>query len=161
VQSWIDDGASNRGLIIQNYDSSADDELDLSSRENTSAWKRPMLELTYSSPAGATMMKPIAAKPVLEELPQELALHPSYPNPFRHETMVTYALPEPGSVRMMIYNIQGQLVRTLVKESQEAGNKQVRWDGTDDAGRALGSGVYFLRLMVDQQQFTGKMVLMK
>ena len=92
-------------------------------------------------------------------LPQEVALGPNYPNPFNPSTIIPYQLAETSQVRLEVFNILGQQVATLVDGEQAAGSYRARWDGTDAAGRAAASGVYFYRLMVDGAQQTGKMVL--
>ena len=94
-------------------------------------------------------------------LPEEFELYPNYPNPFNLETTIEYALPVAAKVRMVIYNLKGQQVRQLVDEPQSAGVKRVRWDGRNDAGNEIGSGVYFVRLNVNQKIFTRKITLQK
>jgi hypothetical protein len=96
----------------------------------------------------------------------------NYPNPFNPETTLSYTLGQNSDVTLVIYNIKGQAVRTLVKESQTAGNHTVRWNGTDDNGRPVGSGMYFGRFNShskndpdkdDGKRFTStkKMILLK
>ncbi|MGC9362207.1 MAG: choice-of-anchor J domain-containing protein, partial [Candidatus Syntrophosphaera sp.] len=70
----------------------------------------------------------------------------NYPNPFNPETTIRYSLAEPGPVKIEIYNIRGQHVKSLVNESKAAGNHSVVFDGTDDSGRRISSGVYFYRM---------------
>jgi flagellar hook assembly protein FlgD len=96
-----------------------------------------------------------------ETLPQTITLNPNYPNPFNLETRIEYALPEPGRVSLMIYNVKGQQVRKLVDEIQSGGYKSVLWNGRDDFGQEVGSGVYFIRLMVGRQSFVRKVSLQK
>ncbi len=77
-------------------------------------------------------------------LPAEWALTRSVPNPFRHSTTIRYALPEPSSVTIRIFDISGNVVRTLLHKAHKgAGYHDTSWDGTDDASHAVGSGVYF------------------
>jgi hypothetical protein len=96
-----------------------------------------------------------------ETLPQTITLNPNYPNPFNLETRIEYALPEPGQVRLAIYDLFGQQVRTLADEIQPAGFKRVLWNGRDEFGREVSSGVYFIQLMVGQQRFAIKVSLQK
>jgi len=70
-------------------------------------------------------------------------LYQNAPNPFNPETSIRYSVATPGQVRIRIFNAAGGLVRTLVDRAETAGPHAVRWDATDDAGRRLGSGVYF------------------
>jgi hypothetical protein len=70
----------------------------------------------------------------------------TYPNPFRSTTTITYTVEEPGMVRLMVYNHNGQVVRTLSEEMQSAGEHTIRWDGCDEKGTALPTGIYFLHI---------------
>jgi Zn-dependent metalloprotease len=89
----------------------------------------------------------LSVGPVQESgLPEEFTLGQNYPNPFNPETVLTYALPEASHVRLTIYNMLGQQVRSLVDESQAAGFYHARWDGTGEDGRSLASGVYVARM---------------
>jgi len=76
-------------------------------------------------------------------------------------TRVSYQLPEAGEVGLSIYNMVGQRVRTLVKARQEAGYYQVVWDGLDAKGRAVGSGVYLVRIESGEFTKVRKMALLK
>ena len=92
-------------------------------------------------------------------LPRAVALGPNYPNPFNPSTLIPYQLATPSPVRLEVFNVLGQRVATLVDGQQGAGAYVARWDGTDAAGRATASGVYFYRLTVAGAHQTGKMVL--
>jgi flagellar hook assembly protein FlgD len=70
-------------------------------------------------------------------------------------------LPDPGNVNIAVYNILGQKVKTLADEYQEAGYKQVNWDGKDDGGREVASGIYFYKIKTIGFEKTKKMVLLK
>ena len=83
------------------------------------------------------------------------------PNPFNPVTTVTYGVPTDASVRLAIYSVAGRLVRTLVDGEVGAGYRTVVWDGRDDHGREVGSGVYFCRMEAAGFDDTAKMVLMK
>ena len=98
----------------------------------------------------------------IQTRPEAYALRNNYPNPFNPETTLKYDLPEAGDVRLEVYNMVGQVVRTLVNERQAAGRYAVRWDATDDRGREMSSGIYFYRVQVGGE-FTGvkKMLLLK
>ena len=85
----------------------------------------------------------------------------NHPNPFNPLTRVTFALERSGPVSLAVYDVQGRLVRRLVTDSLEAGDHTVVWDGSDDAGRRVGSGVYFARLVSDGQVVQHKMVMLK
>ena len=85
-----------------------------------------------------------ASKPALADGPPGLA--PNVPNPFNANTLIPYRLDTDGSVRLEIYNLLGQSIRTLVDEVQAAGAYRVRWDARDAAGRRVSTGIYFTRL---------------
>lgn len=78
--------------------------------------------------------------------PDCFGLFQNYPNPFNAGTSISYQLSEGSFVRLRVYDPSGQLVRTLVEEEQRAGNHIARWDGRDNSGRDVASGVYLYRL---------------
>ena len=80
--------------------------------------------------------------------PQQFALHQNAPNPFNPTTRIAFSLPEPGRVRLTVYDITGRDVRTLVDGSFSADAHEIVWNGVDDVGRPCASGVYVYRLMV-------------
>jgi hypothetical protein len=100
-----------------------------------------------------------------EELPVQFSLSSNYPNPFNPETKIQYTVGSrqihPLPVTLKIYNILGQLVRTLVDEPKEAGTYEVRWDGRDENGNEVASGVYFYKLQAGDFTQTKKMVLVR
>ena len=93
--------------------------------------------------------------------PAALALGPNYPNPFNPATTIQYWLPQAAEVQLTIHNAVGQVVRTLVAEHQFAGRYAVNYDGRDDHGQPLSSGLYFYRLQAGPVSQVGKMVLLK
>lgn len=92
-------------------------------------------------------------------LPGVFALHQNYPNPFNAETQIRFSLAAPGPVGLRIYNMLGQLVKTLVDSDLPAGQHQALWDGTDQNGSVLASGMYFYRLEAEGHRAMRKMVL--
>ncbi|NIR47638.1 T9SS type A sorting domain-containing protein [candidate division KSB1 bacterium] len=92
---------------------------------------------------------------------QNFILHYNYPNPFNPETTIRYGLPEPRRVRLIIYNVFGQNIKTLVDEVKAAGSYSVTWDGTDERGQPVPSGVYFYRFDAGVVSGTKKMILMR
>jgi serine protease len=94
-------------------------------------------------------------------LPQGYVLSQNYPNPFNPSTTISYHLPVGGFVVAKIFNIQGQLVRTLVDEDQSAGSHSIRWDGRDDHGQMATSGIYFYQLKSGNWSQARKMILLK
>jgi hypothetical protein len=97
----------------------------------------------------------------VESTPTEFALLQNYPNPFNPETTIKYNLAEGADVRLRIYNIVGQVVRTLVAERQSAGRYNMRWDGTDDRGLAVSSGIYFYQISAGKFQDVKRLMLLK
>ena len=100
------------------------------------------------------------------ETPRNFELFQNYPNPFNPVTALRYQLPVGGDVQLTIYDILGRKVRSLVHQRQSAGQYLVRWDGTNDAGEPVSSGVYLYRLTVNRTNGnpfvkTRKMVLLK
>ncbi len=94
-------------------------------------------------------------------LPKDFQLFQNHPNPFNAETQITYHLKRPCPVTLNIYNILGERVVTLVEENQKAGSKTVIWDGRDEKGKNLASGVYFYELKAGEVAQTKRMVLLK
>lgn len=93
--------------------------------------------------------------------PAEFVLQQNYPNPFNPETTIPFALPAPGKVQLVIYDLLGQEVRTLVSGDYSAGNHSIAWDTTDQNSVPVSSGVYFYRLEVNDQVMVKKMTLMR
>ncbi len=86
----------------------------------------------------------------LQSTPREFALHQNFPNPFNPDTTIKYDLAESADVTLQIYNVLGQVVRTLVaSEAQNAGRYQIRWNGMDDRGVPVSSGIYFYQISAD------------
>ena len=94
-------------------------------------------------------------------LPTDFVLEQNYPNPFNPTTTIRFSLPVAAEVELAIFNLLGQRVTTLVEGLRAAGRYTVVWDGRDDAGRPVASGVYFYRLQTDGFRETRKMLLVK
>jgi choice-of-anchor B domain-containing protein len=88
-------------------------------------------------------------------------LHQNFPNPFNPTTTISYELLRADRVTLGVYDVRGVLVKTLESARREAGSHQVTWNGTDTAGNAVSSGVYYYRLEVGSTTTTKKMVLLK
>jgi hypothetical protein len=96
-----------------------------------------------------------------EELPAQFSLSDNYPNPFNPKTKIGYFIPKASQVKLEVFNILGQRVRTLVDEVQTAGKKEVTWDGKDESANEVASGVYFYKLQAGDFTQTKKMVLIR
>ncbi|TFH01476.1 MAG: DUF3160 domain-containing protein, partial [Calditrichales bacterium] len=115
-----------------------------------------------SKGSGSTLItavdKPGGAGP---SIPQTVLLMGNYPNPFNSSTVIAYTIPS-GPLQMTtleIYDITGRIVRRLVSRDLPSGHYLTRWDGTDDQGVAVASGIYISRLRVGNEQVSGKMLL--
>jgi hypothetical protein len=99
----------------------------------------------------------------VETRPEVYALEDNYPNPFNPETTIKYQLPEAGQVTLEVYNMLGQVVKTLVNNQfQNAGRYSLQWDATNNSGQPLSSGVYFYRILAGGEfQSHKKMLLLK
>jgi subtilisin family serine protease len=98
---------------------------------------------------------------VLGNLPRVFALAPARPNPVLGTTEIRYQLPSSVLIRVRVYNVAGQVVKTLVEGKQEAGYKSVTWDGRNDRGVRVGSGVYLYRMEAGSFSATRKVVVVR
>jgi hypothetical protein len=98
---------------------------------------------------------------ITSETPTAYKLYANYPNPFNPTTTIAYDVPETADVRLEIYNTMGQLVRVLKDVSHQPGHYQVYWDGKNDAGSPVVSGVYVYKIFSNEFQQTHKMLLLK
>ena len=104
--------------------------------------------------------------PVLEDIPDQFRLESNYPNPFNPTTRIRYKLPVISRVSVEIYNTLGQRVRILADdERQDAGYYRVEWNGRNEDGKSVASGIYFYRLIAESRLGvfikTQKMMLLK
>ena len=88
-------------------------------------------------------------------------LYQSYPNPFNPSTTIEYALQKEGKVVLKIFDTVGRELKTLVNKNQRSGGYKVVWDGTDNKGDKVSSGIYFYRLEIDKATITKKAVFIK
>ncbi len=112
------------------------------------------------------LAKVLAVQPTLAPhgtngTPTEFALWPNYPNPFNASTVIRFELPHAGFVTLEIHNLLGQRVRTLVAENRPAGVFTAQWDGKDDAGGELASGIYCYRLRTGEFIAVKRMALLR
>lgn len=110
--------------------------------------------------------RPTAVEDHSETLPTAFILHQNYPNPFNPETLIRYELPVDASVTIAVYDILGRKVKKLETGLKNAGRHQFQWDGRDEQGRPVSSGIYLFRLEVKSDkgkmaQFTKKMTLLR
>ena len=93
--------------------------------------------------------------------PNAFALHPNVPNPFNPETTIRFELPQAATVRLEVFDILGQKVRTLVSSSLQAGTHSAVWHGRNDAGIQVGNGIYLYRIETDGFTQMRRMLLLK
>ena len=94
-------------------------------------------------------------------LPKEFALHNNYPNPFNPVTNITYDIPEVADVKVEIYNVMGQKVRTLASHQHQPGRYRIQWAATNDYGQPVSSGMYIYKIQAGNFSAVKKLVLMK
>lgn len=94
-------------------------------------------------------------------VPTSFDLRQNYPNPFNNTTIISYYLEKVVYIELSIHNINGQLIKTIANEQQKVGMHSVRWDGTNNAGKEVSSGVYLYTLRVGNEVITRKMSLIR
>jgi hypothetical protein len=97
----------------------------------------------------------------LDLRPKEFALSQNVPNPFNPTTTIRYALPDADHVQLVIYDVNGRVVKHLINRSMNAGYHTAKWNGRDRQGRMCASGVYFCRLTGDTKTLVRRMVLVR
>ena len=94
-------------------------------------------------------------------LPEKFNLSQNYPNPFNPNTEINFTIPNTSHVELTIFNVLGQKVITLVSDQLNKGSYNVSWDGTNDDGSTVSSGMYLYQLTYDNQSLSKKMILAK
>ena len=140
--NWIALGTANSQGTTMVYDSFTMrcDVHDNGSNQNTSGTR-------YVAYSTGGMTKPNSGG-VVDLTPAQICLLPAYPNPFNPSTRITFGLPGAGDVTLVVYDVLGRKITTLVEGSRTAGYYTLNWDGTDEAGGSVSSGIYFVRLIV-------------
>jgi len=103
----------------------------------------------------------LPVEPIKSFLPQRPCLFPAYPNPFNPSTIIDYDLPERVDVSLVIYDVTGRQVQTLVSRAHQAGTYEASWDGTDKHGYQVAAGMYFARLQAGEFHSVVKMVYLR
>ncbi len=94
-------------------------------------------------------------------LPRSLGLSQNFPNPFNPSTTIRYSLAAESWVTLAVYDLRGKMIRRLVEENQSPGQHSVHWDGRDDAGRQVSSGIYLYRLSTGREKLVRKMIMVE
>ncbi|MBO6522364.1 MAG: VCBS repeat-containing protein [Balneolaceae bacterium] len=110
----------------------------------------------FSAEAQFEVMTSLVSNEVIEDLPTKVALEQNYPNPFNPSTTISYSVPKEADVSLLVFDITGRLVGTLVQQRKTAGNHTIAFDAQN-----LSSGVYIYRLQIGNQLITKKMTLIK
>lgn len=95
------------------------------------------------------------------QVPDEYFVSQNYPNPFNPETTIQFQIPESQTIQLVIYSVTGQAVRTLIDQSFSKGKHKIKWDGKDDSGNLVSSGIYFYQLHGEKYTQIKKMLLTK
>ncbi|MFO7659628.1 MAG: FlgD immunoglobulin-like domain containing protein, partial [Candidatus Cloacimonadaceae bacterium] len=90
-----------------------------------------------------------------------ISLAQNYPNPFKNTTSITFDLSKDSEVTLNIYNIKGQLVKTLVQGMTKSGNHSLDWSGDDHNGKKVSTGLYFYKLQSGEKAITRKLLLLR
>lgn len=151
VQSMLEDPANDFGWVVIGNEDTTSTTKRFDTREDTIPSFRPTLEVEFTVPTGIGK----------GEVPIVIELHPGVPNPFNPATTMRYALGRPGIVTLSIHDGRGRLIRVLTREWKTEGTYSVTWNGRDDRGRAMSSGVYFVRLESSGQIRSRKVVFLK
>ncbi|MCB5271523.1 MAG: choice-of-anchor J domain-containing protein [Candidatus Cloacimonetes bacterium] len=117
-------------------------------------------ESTYHGPLMVTISAQ-GEEIAIPEIPVETKLFSAFPNPFNPSTNLRYSMKEAGDVRIDVYNLKGQLLKSFNNSHNQAGYYQVSWDGHDANGRLVGTGVYFYRMSSGNYSSTKKMIMAK
>jgi hypothetical protein len=149
----------NRNNVVQ-----TGDRLELQLRNQAGEMVSDSLHYTVTSDAIRQAFMPLILKNV--EIPDQSLLLPNYPNPFNPETWIPYQIREPADVMIRIYSTSGQLVRTLDLGQRAAGfylghTRAAHWDGHNDAGEKVSSGIYFYQIKAGDFNAMRKMVIVK
>lgn len=153
VQAWLDTPANNFGWLLLSNESVKGGTKRFDSLQNPVAANRPDLRVIYST-----------ASPVTAENISSLrsyTLGQNYPNPFNPSTTIHFELPVAEEVALVIYNTRGQSVRQLAKGKFARSAHQAVWDGRDDAGVHVPSGIYIFRLETANFTATRKLALVR
>ena len=94
-------------------------------------------------------------------IPKEFSLSQNYPNPFNSTTLIQYGLKENVNVKITVYDILGRVVKSLVNDYQDAGFRSVTWDGTDNSGSSVATGLYIYKIEAGDFVSAKKMLMIK
>ncbi len=167
----ITDPSDQSGAAVLRTPSASDTKItDVSIPTGAFAFEGILGQFSSANPAAGYQFHPVLATDISPasgvdepsaELPAQFALLQNYPNPFNPSTNIRYDLPQAVRVKLVIYNLLGEKVRTLVDASESAGAKQITWNGLNDRGARVASGVYVYRIEAGTFVATRKLLMMK
>lgn len=157
-------GLAESGLAVKYWDDATQTWIEaanvtVDTETNTAIFSSSALTNYYALTAPATATS-VGASAIVKP-PSEFVLKQNYPNPFNPETTIAFELPTQSVVRLSVYNLLGQRVALLLNERRDAGSYVVSWNGRDDAGRQLGSGIYIVRLAANGRSLAQRVTLLK
>jgi len=152
VQDWLDNPANNFGWIVLGDESSSGTAKRFDSRENPTEGNRPKLTVIYT-PTTSVSSEILA--------PSDFVLHQNYPNPFNPSTTINFRLAKSGLVTLKIFDLSGRGIKTLIEGPRDAGVHTVTWDGTNQSGQPIASGIYVYRLQADEFSQAAKMMFIQ
>ena len=171
VRSDTDSDVDLSWSVVQDLPADVDIRLvDLSTRNVINMKDETQLSLGALDPRYDRRVKIVAGEEsevaarigdVLSMIPDQLSISGNYPNPFNPSTTIRYGLPEPRNVRMSIVNIRGQEIAELISGWQDMGRHEVVWNGRNDDGSSLSSGIYFVVINDGRNFKTHKVMLLK
>ena len=129
--------------------------------DTTIYWTVQAIDNSYAGSEFAPVQQFITAIDPGNPVANQFKLAQNYPNPFNPSTTIEYELPVSGDVELVIYNILGETVRTLLRENQPAGTYTILWDGRNNNGKFAESGIYFCKMKAGNFSEIRKMVLIK
>jgi hypothetical protein len=153
VQDWLDNPTNDFGWILIGNESQSQTSKRFDSKENPTDANRPKLTVYYKTSTAV-----LAGEGAT---PTEYGLLQNYPNPFNPSSTITYSLKQNTSASLRIYDLQGREVKTLVDSDQTAGTHGVEWDGTDNLGKPVSSGIFVYRLTAGAFSKSAKMMLLR
>ena len=158
------------GGMKENFEPSADSRLTVTEEPQCIMQRYSLSDPTYfkvsavdknGNESGWASLTPDEIEGMHQVPPLEFALEQNRPNPFNPSTIIPFSLVEDGNVLLEVYDVSGAVVRTIVDRRMSAGRHTEKWDGRDDRGSDVGTGVYFFRLQSSGQTMTQKAVLLK
>ncbi len=155
----------NEGIIeVQTYNEFLNFEYNISNSENV--WKLTDLSTGFNTTVegnGQLLIRSSNQFHIEKRavLPEEITLHPNFPNPFNPTTLISFELSKEKFISLDIYDLSGQFVNNLEKGINHAGYHSVEWNGKDSAGNSLPAGIYFYTLSFENRKISHKMILLK